>query len=153
MKKIPIAMSMKRTLMNEGLLRQTNHEISRLTDGLLRSAEQFVNRHPPVTTSQANGLQNVVNCESSITTVLTKYIQHQASKSTARNPAFWNELKREIEGLRKQAEEIQQKIGSLPQDKKQQQQERNEIHLLLARDYVQHLVAHTIYRAALTGGK
>lgn len=133
--------------------KEIRNEIDRRSDELLQAAVCFADRHRPLTFSQANGLQNVVNCESSITTVLTKYVQHQASKSTARNPAFWNELKRELEGLKKQAEEIQQRLGALAQNKKKQQEQRNDIQLLLARDYVQHLVAHIIYRAALTGGK
>jgi hypothetical protein len=138
---------------NETQTHEVYREVGRRSDDLLQAAVRFAERHPPLPSNQANGLLNVVNCEANINTILSNYIQHQAGKSTARHPAFWNELKRELEGLRKQAEEIQQKIGALPQEKKQQQQERNEIHLWLARDYVQHLVAHTIYRAALTGGK
>jgi hypothetical protein len=139
--------------MNEQAIRQVFREVDRRTDHLQQAAVWLADRHPPLASNQANGLLNVVNCESNINSILSNHIQHQAGKSTARNPAFWNELKRELEGLRKQAEEIQQKTFPLPQEKKQQQEQRNDIHLLLARDYVQHLVAHSIYRAALTGGK
>lgn len=124
------------------------HQLIYYSDALYQKAVQFMETQHCPTNSQANGLLSVINAESSISTVLTKYIQNQATKSTTKDPAFWNGLKRELESLKGIAEEFQQKIGNLPDDKKI----RNEIHLLLARDYVQHLVSHILYQATLNGG-
>ena len=146
--------------MNEHILKQAWREINIKSDDLLRSAVYFLDSlNLPIpsqahglTPSQANGLSNVINCEDNIGTVLT-YVQRQGSKSTTRDPAFWNGLKREIEGLRKQADVILQKLDIEQEGRKDQKKIRDDIQLLIARDYVQHLVAHIIYRAAITGGK
>jgi hypothetical protein len=139
--------------MDEQKTHEVRYEIDRNSDDLFRAAEEFIDNHRLITLNQANGLLNVVNCEENINTVLTAYIQHQASKSTTRDPAFWNDLKREVEGLRKQAEEIQQRLGLEAEGKKAHKELRDEIHLQLARDYIQHLVAHVIYRSTLTEGR
>jgi hypothetical protein len=129
-----------------------NKYIDNLSDQLYQMASDLVDRHSLLTSAQANGLLNIVNCENLITTV-TAYIQNQATKSTTKDPQFWSTLKKELEGLRKLAEEIQAALGDVPPEKKKQQDQRNEIHLLLAREYVRHLVAHNIYKSALNGGR
>ncbi|MFY9554677.1 MAG: hypothetical protein WAV47_08190, partial [Blastocatellia bacterium] len=75
------------------------------------------------------------------------------TKSTSQDAAFWNELKHELDGLRKQAQEIQQELNVEPSGNKASKEQLALIHLLLARDYVQHLVAHNGYRRAAMGGK
>jgi len=139
--------------MDKDRFRIVLREIDQHSDALLIAASALAERHRPLSFSQANGLMTVVNCENNINTVLINYIQRQASKSTTRaeEKAFWSDLKKEVDGLRKQADVIQQNLGGMAPDKKVQQEQRNQIHLLLARDYVQHLVAHIIYRSKMTG--
>src|SRR5438128_1792759 len=144
---------MRRRCMNRDQARSVRHEIDQNSDGLFKSAVQLAERHRPLSSSQANGLMAVVNGEDNINTVLTNYIQRQGTKSTKREEekAFWSDLKKEMDGLRKQAEAILQNLGWMAADKKTQQDQRNQIHLWLARDYVQHLVAHIIYKSKMTG--
>jgi hypothetical protein len=139
--------------MDRYFLRKVHQEIDQRGYSLYQMAEQFVDRHKLLTPNQANGLWNVVSGEKSIQTVMTKYIQHQAGKSTATDPAFWNDLKRELDSLRKQAEEVQQQLALTLEKGETQKGQRDEIHLLLARVYIQHLVAQTIYRRTQTGGR
>jgi hypothetical protein len=120
-------------------------EVDRRSYDLFQAATEFSEKYKPLTPSQASGLLNVVNCENNLTTIIINFVQHQANKSTMDDPAFWRELRRDLEGLKRQAEEIQQKLESSPETKKAQ---LTLIHLLLVRDYVQHLVAHNIYRRA-----
>lgn len=139
--------------MNKDISRQVLREIDQNSDALFKAAALFSERHRPLTFNQANSLMAVVNCENNINTVLINYVQRQATRSTTRDEekAFWNDLKKELDSLRKQAEAIQQSLSLAPPDKKAQQDQRNQIHLLLARDYIQHLVAHIIYRPKMTG--
>jgi hypothetical protein len=127
-------------------LRKICREIDRNSDDLLHSSEGFAKKQGPMTRSQANGLLNIVNCEDNINTVIS-FIRKQAGKSTSRNPEIWKALKVVLESLRKQADEIQQKISIQLNSTKRQKELRDEIHILLARDYVQHLVAHMLYRS------
>lgn len=126
-------------------LRRVYHEIDSRSDDLLKASVWFANRQGLITSSQAKGLWNVVSCEDNINTVI-HFAQRQGAKSTSRNPGFWNELQPELEGLRKQAEDIQQKLGLELGGRKTQKEHRDKIHLLLARDFVQHLVAHILFR-------
>lgn len=139
--------------MNKQPLRQVHLEIDRRSEGLFQNAVRFADKYPPPSSSQASGLWNVINSEPSINSILTTFVQHQADKSTSQNSEFWKGLKRELDGLRKEAEGIQQQLA-LPLEKGETQKgQRDEIHLMLARDYIQHLVAHTIYRRTQTGGR
>lgn len=131
--------------MEHQILRRVFREVDRRSDDLQQASVWVVESQGTLTRSQANGLWSVVSCEDNINTI-TLFAQRQAAKSTSRNSGFWSELKRELEGLRKQAEEIQQKLGLETDGKKMQKEQRDEIHLLLARDYVQHLVAHILFR-------
>jgi hypothetical protein len=139
--------------MDKQYLQKIHHEIYGFSDQLFQAAVKFGDSHQPVATNQGNGLLNLVNNETSINTVLNIHIQGQATKSTARDPAFWSDLRRELEGLKKYAEEIQQKVGLQAENKKALQAQMNTIHLGLARDYIQHLVAHMLYKVTLTEGR
>jgi hypothetical protein len=138
--------------MNEQILREVHRAIDRHSDPLFQAAVWFVEQHSLPTPNQTNGLLNIVQCQDNIKG-LTDFLQHQAGKSTTRDSVFWSDLKREIEGLRKQAEEIQLQLDLNPENKKIQREHRDEISLLLARDYVQHLVAHVLYRSTLPRGE
>ena len=140
--------------MNEMEVREIYRHVDRLSYELLKASERFLEDHRPITNSQARGLANVIDCEEkNINTVLVGYIQHQGNKSTSQDAAFWNELKRELEGVRKQAQAIQQELGVNTAANKAAREQLAFIHLLLARNYVQHLVAHNEYRRAMIGGK
>jgi ribosome-binding ATPase YchF (GTP1/OBG family) len=134
-------------------------EIDRRNYDLLQAAVQFSNNHKALTSNQASGLLNVVNCEDNLNTIIREFIQHQADKADKADKkaeqkiSFWKDLLREVEGLRKQADEIRQNLGLKAETQKAQKEQLAKILLLLVRDYVQHLVAHNIYRQALEGGK
>ncbi len=138
--------------MDQQIQRMIYLEIDKRSYALMKAAEQFVDQHNLLTGSQASGLAGVANCVDSLSTLITTYIQHQATRSTTRDPKFWQELKREIEGLRKQAQEIQEKLGLTWNSQKAQKDQLNQIQLLLARDYIQHLAAHEVYRKVSQGG-
>jgi len=136
------------------VIREMYRQIERRSYELLKGAERFAENQRLITNSQAQGLANVINCEEkNINTVLVAYVQHQGNKSTSHEAAFWKELKRELDGLRKQAQEIQQELTVEPPGSKAAKEQLALIHLLLARDYVQHLVAHNGYRRAIMGGR
>lgn len=142
--------------MHEQDARLVYQEIDRRDYDLFQAAVQFSNNHGVLTSNQASGLLNVVHCEDNLNTILREFIQHQADKAdkkTGQKTAFWKDLLREVEGLRKQADEIRQKLCLTTQTQKAQKEQLTEIQLLLVRDYVQHLVAHNVYRQALEGGK
>lgn len=140
--------------MDKPLLRKVLHEIDQQSEDLFEAAVSLAGRHRPLSFSQANGLQNAFNCENNINSLITGYIQRQADKATTAEEerAFWKDLRKETDDLRKRAEDIQRKLGIAPENKKGRQEQRNDIHLMLARDYMQHLVAHTIYRSRVNGG-
>jgi hypothetical protein len=134
--------------MTEELLRHLRSEVDRLSDDLYAAAVEFSENHDVMTSNQAEGLLGIVDCETNINSILNVFILHQASKSTTRDPYIWKDLKKEIEGLKKRAAEIHERTTSPPLSKKEEKEQRDIIHLLLARDYVQHFVAHNWYRDA-----
>ena len=136
--------------MEKGSIRQIHREVQANTDDLFQAAVRFGDSHQPLSTSQSNGLFNLLNAENNINTILSVYIQGQSAKSTVKDPEFWKDLRRELDGLKKIAEEIQQKVGPATEGKKAQQNQRNDIHLLLAQDFIQHLVAHMLYKTSST---
>jgi predicted membrane chloride channel (bestrophin family) len=131
---------------DQPILRKIYHEIDKRSYALMKSAEQFVEQHNLLTASQASGLTDVANCVDSLSILVANYIQHQATRSTTKDKPFWHDLKREIEGLRKPAQEIQENLGLTWNSQKAQKDQLNQIQLLLARDYIQHLAAHEVYR-------
>jgi hypothetical protein len=139
--------------MNEQSLREIHREVGRRSDMLFEAAVKFADEHKIPRSNQFNGLLNVVNSEQNTNTILSNFVQHQATKSTTNDAVFWTKLKSELDGLRKAADEIQNKIGLDSETKKDRQKWKEQIHLWLIRDYVQHLVAHLIYRSTQTGGE
>lgn len=140
--------------MDQLILRKIYQQIDKRSYALMKEAEQFVDRHNLLTTSQASGLTDVADCVDSLSTLVANYIQHQATKSTTKDKdrEFWQDLKREINGLRKQAEEIRAMLGLPDNTERVRKEQLNQIQLLLARDYIQHLAAHEIYRKASREG-
>ncbi len=139
--------------MAESAARDIYRHTGRRSYELLEASERFLESHGPISTNQAHGLENVINCEPKNINSVLGYVMHQGSKSTSRDTGFWKDLKSELDGLRKQAKEIQEELGVEAPASKAAKEQLALIHLALARDYVQHLAAHNEYRRAITGGR
>ena len=140
--------------MDESLTRELCRHVERRSYQLVEAAERFLRDHRWITSNQAHGLANVISSEEkNVNTVLVAYVQHQGRKATSQNNRFWEDLKRELEGLRKQAQEIQEDLGNDALTPRETKEQLARIHMLIVRDYVQHLVAHNEYQRAMVGDK
>ena len=97
-----------------------------------------------ITNAQLSGLQNVVQAALSFHTI-KRFVAHQGEKARRNNrydvQDYWSTVGKALEGLRRPAEEIWTKVY----DAAPSRQELNTWHCRLAQEFVQHLVAHSLW--------
>ena len=126
-----------------------------LSDGqLYRDAMDFVSKHKPlpdlqVTKSQLSGLENIVHSHSFAQ--ILGYINHQLGRDTLKDELreFYQHLLPYLEGLRSMVEEHQ--FVSIPEnasraERRQLREKIDEYAYLLAKEFIQHLVAENNYQ-------
>jgi len=104
----------------------------------------------PVTPSQLHGLRNVVAAESDPSKV-KGFTEHQARKAERRGDLelrdYWQAVGKALDELQRPVKELWAAIGgdSLGLSKRPLKAAQDEIRMQLMRDFVQHLVAHSVY--------
>jgi len=137
--------------MNQQMTRKIFKEIDKRSYDLMKAAERFGGGHSILTSNQASGLAVSADCVDNPNTLIT-HIQNQSTKSTVREKdrGFWRDLKKEIEALRGEAEQVFVALEPPPDTTDKARKEAIQyIQLLLARDYIQHLSMHEVYARAL----
>ena len=130
-----------------------------LSDGqLYRDAVNFVSKHNPlrdsqVTKSQLSGLENIVRSHSFAQII--SYINHQLGRDTLNNELreFYQNLLPYLEGLPSMIEEHQ--LVSIPENQSRAERRKlreriDQYAYLLAKEFIQHLVAENNYRRSLS---
>lgn len=114
-------------------------------------AESFLHLLPkPVTTSQLNGLRNIVAAAPDPATV-NRFTHRQGQKVERRGDRelrdYWQAVGQALSGLTDVVEEVWAAIRgeTLDLPNGEAKRARHEIHLRLMRAFVQHLVAHSVY--------
>jgi hypothetical protein len=130
-------------------------EIAAWSDRAQKSAAAFAEEYRDllprrITNAQLAGLNNIVQATTMLDQV-KKFIDHQREKASRTGyedvPIYWQELNKVFTALRPDAEKLLNAIGiSAPSDPKSKEYKAllDEVCLLLAREWVQHLVAHSL---------
>lgn len=116
------------------------------SDEVQKQAVALVDRHRDlipkrITHAQLSGLQNTVRSAPNMQTI-RRFLDHQAQRAgrtgRAEIQAWWQEVRKAMDGLGREVEELSSQPGGMVADRV----EREALHLQLVREYVQHLVAH-----------
>jgi len=102
-----------------------------------------------ITNAQLAGLHNVVQVAPSFRQI-KRFVAHQGDKAgrAGRNDVqdYWNAVGKALEGLRRDAEQIWAEVpGGPPSGTPAGSQALDEWHCRLVREFVQHLVAHSLW--------
>lgn len=112
-----------------------------------------------ITSAQLYGLQQVVHAAKNLEQV-KKFIQHQGKRAKDAGrldvAEYWDGLHRTIEGLGEQAVELAIQGGMVLETTQSKRKSASRVPawlaLWLAQDFVQHLVAHSLYVVAMSKG-
>jgi len=122
------------------------------SDSSQEEAARFVDSHRDllprrITSAQLYGLVNVVRSAHCFADV-QRFVRHQGKKAERagrRDVAnYWEEVDQTLSSLRNNAKKLQQLIDSLPLTV-DPQSGLDMLHLQLAGEFVQHLIAHSLY--------
>lgn len=102
-----------------------------------------------ITNAQLNGLQNTVLSAPSFGEI-KKYVENQSNKASRAGrddvADYWKALLRALTDLRSESEQLLNSVpGGPPLTTVEGRQLADEWHRRLAREYVQHLVAHSLW--------
>lgn len=134
--------------------RELNQQICSWSDGpgyhqATHLAES--NRHllpKPVTNAQLNGLRNIAASASLFKNVM-EFTKHQGEKAERRGDFelrdYWQAVGKVLEDLKTPAGELWLGVGGSTQNLPKGKTAPDELHLRLVREFIQHLLAHSLF--------
>jgi hypothetical protein len=100
-----------------------------------------------ITNSQLYGLTNVVRSARCFADI-QRFVRHQGEKAERAGRLdvqdYWTEMEKVLGDLRADARQLQQQSGPLPAEA-DEKSTLDELHRQLAGEFVQHLIAHSLY--------
>ncbi len=102
-----------------------------------------------ITNTQLAGLQNIVQAAPSYGKI-KRFVEHQGDKATRAGrddvADYWKVVLKALNGLRREGEQLLDSVpGGPPLNTREGKQLADEWHCRLAREFVQHLVAHSLW--------
>lgn len=122
------------------------------SDGIVPQAVRFVEQYRDllprrITNSQLSGLENVVG-QSTTYKEIRAFLDNRADRANRAGrldvAAYWNALIEALNDLKDEAEQLG-KTMCIGLDDRQRKALVDELHVWLVREYVQHMVAHSLF--------
>jgi len=126
--------------------------LSSWSDRLEKPASTFADEHRDlyprrITNAQLYGLQNVVRNARGFGEI-RRFIQHQGDKANRAGrwdvKGYWDALLKTLSGLKSEAQNLQQQVALSP-IKENTKSVLDDMHRRLVEEFIQHLIAHSLY--------
>jgi hypothetical protein len=123
------------------------------SDGSEAEAVRLVERHRDllpkrITNAQLSGLENVISQAPNYREVRA-FLNNRATRADKAGrldvAGYWNDLTKTLDGLKGEAEQLWADLAPGNIADRQHKVAMEELHARLVREYVQHLVAHSLY--------
>ncbi|MCZ7575152.1 MAG: hypothetical protein M5U01_41920 [Ardenticatenaceae bacterium] len=106
-----------------------------------------------ITNAQLSGLENIVG-QAPTYREIRAFLDNQATRANKGGrldvAGYWNALAEVLSMLRREAEQLWSEVAPADLADRQRRAAIDELHVRLVREYVQHLVAHSLYLAGLS---
>jgi hypothetical protein len=128
-------------------------QLAAWSDGIepdtVRLVEQYRDLLPKrITNAQLSGLENVVG-QSPNYREIRAFLDNRATRADKAGrldvAGYWNALAEALTGLKGKAEQLWAELASPDATDRERKVAVDQLHVRLAREYVQHLVAHSLY--------